>query len=204
MSARRFLATALVSCLGGLVGAAGFAAEPTAAKDPGLYLASPAKDGEAPLVKLRGAMANIKPKGIAKSMLTMGFSKPSVLAELSGDKAEVRATGGSPTFSFYLQQGKAGGMEDMMSVATGDGVPSQARNGAEFVLVRLHVKDGNREAEIGQQKGSHTKDTVACTSESLGGYHFRVVPKEPLGPGEYAFYWAQNGFGGMLWDFGVD
>ncbi len=108
MSARRFLAMALVSAPAFLFGTGGFAAEPTAAKDPGLYLASPAKEGEAALVKLRGAMANIKPKGIAKSMLTMGFSKPTVLAELSGDKAEVRATGGSPTFTFYLQQGKGG------------------------------------------------------------------------------------------------
>jgi len=211
MSARRFLATALV-LLPGLLGTGGFAADKTAAKDPakdaaqppGLYLASPAKEGEPALVKLRGAMATLKPKGIAKSMLTMGVSKPTMLVELSGDKAEVRATGGSPTFSFYLQPGKQGGMEDMMSMATGDALPSQARNGAEFVLVRLHVKDGNRQAEVGQGKGAHTKDMVACSSESLGGWQFRVTPKEPLPAGEYGFYWGQNGFGGTVWDFGVD
>ncbi len=202
MTARRFLATALVSCLGCLLGAAGFAADPTP-KDAGLYLAAPGKDGDAGLVKLRGAMANMKPKGIAKSMLTMGFSKPTMVAELSGDKAEVRATGGSPTFTIYLPP-SSGGMEDSMRVASGDAPPAQARNGAEFMLVRLHSKDGNREAEVGQQKGQHTKDTVACSSQSLGGSRFRVAPKDPLAAGEYAFYWGQNGFGGILWDFGVD
>ena len=202
MSAPRFLAMALVSCLGCLPGAAALAADATP-KDAGLYLSSPGKDGEAALVKLRGAMPSMKQKGIVKAMLLMGHSKPTMLAELSGDKSEVRATGGSPTFTIYLPP-SSGGMDDAMRMATGDAPPAQARNGAEFVLVRLHPKDGNRETEVGEQKGQHTKDTVPCSSESLGGSRFRVTPKEALAAGEYAFYWGQNGFGGILWDFGVD
>ncbi|HVO09128.1 MAG TPA: hypothetical protein VMX54_00120 [Vicinamibacteria bacterium] len=192
--------TAAALCL---LGAGGFAADATAAKDPGLYLSSPGKEGELALVKLHGAMASMKQKGIVKTMLLMGHAKPTLLAELAGEKAEVRTRGASPAFSFYLPPG-GGGMEDAMRMMTGDAPPSQARNGAEFVLVRLHVKEGNREAEVGQEKGSHTKDMVPCSSVSLGGSTFKVEPKDPLAPGEYAFYWGQHGFGGMLWDFGVD
>ena len=208
MRTRRLLATVLVSAVGcgGLVGAAALAAsEPTAIKDAGLYLASPSKDGSEPAtpVKLRGTMAQMHPKGIAKTMLLMGHSKPTLGLQLSGEKAEVRATTGSPAFSFYLPPSQGNGMDDMMRVMSGDAPPPQARSGAEFVLIRLHPKDGGREAEVGQQKGQHTKDTLQSSSESLGNSLYRVSPKEPLPPGEYAFYWGEQGFSGIVWDFGV-
>ena len=31
-----------------------------------------------------------------------------------------------------------------------------------------------------------------------------MTPKDPLSPGEYAFYYAAQGPGGQLFDFGVD
>ncbi len=196
----RLLAGA-AACLASVAALA--ATEPSAAKDPGLYLARPSPEGSPALVKLRGTMPEVKTKGIAKAMLLMGHSKPSMVAQLSGEKAEIRANTTSPAFSFNLTSG-GGGADDMMRMMTGDAPPSQARNGAEFVLVRLHVKDGSRAAEVGQQKGQRTKDTLPCSSESLGNSVFRVTPASPLTPGEYAFYWGEKGFGGMLWDFGVD
>jgi hypothetical protein len=94
-----------------------------------------------------------------------------------------------------------------MASMSGDLFPPQAHRADEFVLVRLQPKGDTREGHVGgHERGSKSvsKDAVPFTSEPLAPGEFRVTPKDPLGPGEYAFYYAAQGPGGQLFDFGVD
>jgi hypothetical protein len=180
-------------------------ADATASQGPGLYLARPAKDGHDALVKLRATMPQMKEKGLAKAMLTGGLSKPSMLATLDGAQSPLRVATASPSFYFDLTSANGGGgIEDAMRMIGGDGPPPNARNASEFVLVRFDTRGGNRELKVPTGPHARPKDSVGFAVERVGDWKFRVSPQAPLSPGEYAFYWGGNGFGGMLWDFGVD
>jgi len=182
------------------------AATPTTTPGAGLFLAQPSNGGPETLHRLRGAMAQLRPKGIVKSMLTGGLSKPSNIATIDGARAEIRSTA-SPAFYFNLNSGSGGGPTDLMQMVNGDMLPPSARSASEFVLVRLDSRDGRRETEIRQHRGVFEvdkKDMIDCSSERVGDWAYRVSPRTTLSPGEYAFYFGAHGFGGQFWDFGVD
>jgi hypothetical protein len=98
-------------------------------------------------------------------------------------------------------------MQDMMaSMNGGDGsIPSMAKGPQDFALVKLTVANEGREAQFGSPGASHAKDAVDFTVEKLVPGAFRVKPRHPLAPGEYAFYMRMgNAPMGQAWDFGVD
>jgi hypothetical protein len=181
-------------------------ADTAAPQAPGIYLAAQPPSGHETLARLRGTMPQMKEKGLVKSMLLGGLSKPKMIVALDGPRAQLRAKASSP--SFYFNLGSAGGGSfDPMAMMSGDLMPPAARNASEFVLVRLNLKDGNRETEVrqdGSKPSANGKDVMRLTVEGAGDAAFRVTPSAPLSPGEYAFYWGAHGFGGQLWDFGVD
>lgn len=196
----------LCSAAGLVVMGAALSAQGTTAHQPGIYVQEGAKE-----TRIAGTITmGAKPKGMVKSMLTGGLSKGSTVFELPGVSADVRAASGA-LFVVYLDPdaGKPARPDQMMDIskmqaaAAGDTMPP-AKNGSEFVLIPLAVEGDSRIADI--PNGNKNKNAVdfAATQVSVGVY--KLQPKSPLTPGEYAFYWhmpGTGGGGGQFWTFGV-
>ena len=119
-----------------------------------------------------------------------------------GSQASVRVEEPRPVFYFYFET-KAGGM--------GEG----PTNPSDFALVKLDKKKNQREVVVGRagltgiSSGVSSKDAVTFDSENVRAGVFKVVPKEDLKPGEYAFFFATSAqtmgiSGGKLFAFGID
>lgn len=182
---------------------------------PGIYLAVPGQNGAEELVRLVGARPHeVRTTGLGKMMLTQGLLKGSMVFELAGDTADLRTAALSPTFCFYFDTNpaQAGGdpMAMMSQMMGGDAMPMGAKTAADFSLIHLSLTNGNRQANMGKVGGtsSQPKDRVECTQERLAQGAYRLQPKSPLKPGEYAFVFTNSmgpGGGSMtMWDFGVD
>lgn len=180
---------------------------------PGIYLADPA-DGATPhLVRLVGSKPQeVKTKGLGKAMLTQGLLKPSTVWELGGPASDFRITQTTPTFYFYFQ-GKSPDTSDPMAMFSqmmdADTMPAAARTPGDFALVALTVTGDTRQSNMGKMgTGSRPKNTVDCTQNRLAQGAYTLSPKNPLKPGEYAFFFlsgAGPSMGGFAaWDFGVD
>jgi hypothetical protein len=177
----------------------------------GIYMASGSGADGASLVRLRGARADIKTKGLGMMMLTQGLAKGSFEADLPGPVADIRTSNGAATFYFYFDTKAA---EDPTSVdpmaalgmVTGDAMPMQAHSAGDFVLVQLKASGDRRSVNVGKMGSSGIpKNAVPVDIERLAEGAYRLRPKEPLKPGEYAFSFVSGtGPSGVLWDFGVD
>jgi hypothetical protein len=191
---------------------AGQAATPAPEHEPGIYM--DASGGGASLVKLRCNRAQeVKTKGIMKSMVSQGFIKPSFAAELTGGMADIRLPEGDLSFDFYFGKGSAPDpSKDLMAAMgnsmSGDVMPADATNADDFVLIQLSPKEHAREAALGEVTNSaKSKAAIDRTTERVAQGVYRLKPKSPLKPGEYAFYYATKMAGGpsmSLWDFGID
>ncbi len=181
---------------------------------PGIYVEMPGKSGDDAKVKLQGVMVtNISEKGAWKMALSQGFAKGAMVATIDGSSAAVRVPAGNIAFDFLLDPRPGGGnsaasMDEMMKAMSGEGMPATARSADDFQLLHLTPKAHTREVQIGTQgrggMSSKTKDAVPCVIEKVGEREFRVRPKDPLEPGEYAFSYSTQDRGSQLWDFGVD
>ena len=227
-ASRRLLTIAVVLSAGaGVLAQDGKASESAPAKQkPGIYVAVSGKSGGEALTKLSGSRPKeVKQSGMLKMVLTQGISKGSFRAELGGPISDVRVAS-APKFYFYFatadDKDKAKQSDDPMAAAMAmmnqggaDTLPADAKTAGDFTLVRFTLnKSNNREAEVGKMSAtgsSDSKDAVACTSERLAQGQYVLTPKEPLKPGEYAFYFSSNGGAGgggasttTMWDFGID
>ena len=178
------------------------------APSSGIFVEAGAGQAE---VRLPSTRFEIKTTGVGKSMATMGLSKPQMQGAFAGPKAYTRIASDA-TFRFQIDQKPAGASQnmspmDMMAMMNGGdgGIPPMAKGPQDFALVKLTVADENREASFGAAGASHPKDAVDVTVENLGPGAFRMKPRHPLEPGEYAFYVRMgNSPMGQAWDFGVD
>ena len=223
-ASRRLLTVAVV--LGACASVLAQASESTpAAQKPGIYIAAPGKGGAEALTKLSGSRPKeVKQSGMLKMVLTQGISKGSFRAELGGPISDVRVPS-AQKFYFYFasaaDKDKAKPSDDpmaaamaMMNQAGADTLPPDAKTAGDFTLVRFTLnKSNNREAEVGKMSAtgsSDSRDAITCTSERLAQGQYVLTPKEPLKPGEYAFYFSSNAGGGggaattTMWDFGID
>lgn len=183
-------------------------AQQQAAPSSGIFVDAGAGQAE---VRLPSTRFEIKTSGVGKSMATMGLAKPQMQGAFAGPKAYTRVPGDA-TFRFQIDQKPAStsqnmSPQDMMAMMnSGDGgIPPMAKGPQDFALVKLTVANENREAHFGPAGASHPKDAVDVTVENLGPGTFRVKPRHPLEPGEYAFYVRMgNAPMGQAWDFGVD
>ncbi len=97
-----------------------------------------------------------------------------------------------------------GSMMDLMNGGDGS-IPAMVKGPQDFALVKLTVANENREAHFGAAGASRPKDAVDVTVDNVGPRTFRLKPRHPLPPGEYAFYIRMgNSPAGPAWDFGVD
>ncbi|HTK30267.1 MAG TPA: hypothetical protein VL309_11975 [Vicinamibacterales bacterium] len=182
----------------------------------GIYL-SDDQAGHPRVVQLHATMmTDVKQKGMAKSMLTQGFSKMESYGVIAGGAATVRTSTDGVTFLFYFDEPSSAqptlNMENAMHMMSGDTMPAKARSAQEFVLLHLTPANDSRQAQIGTtgRRGSNasSKDAVSIVVGTVSERVFKVQAKERLAPGEYAFVWANGssgtGIGGQFWDFGVD
>jgi len=226
-ASRRLLIFAVVLGAGASVLAQdGKAADSAPAKQkPGIYVGVPGKGGADALTKLSGSRPKeVKSSGMLKMVLSQGIAKGSFRAELGGPISDVRVKS-APKFYFYFatadDKDKAKSSDDPMAAAMAmmnqggtDSLPADAKTAGDFTLVRFTLnKSNNREAEVGKMSAggsSESRDAVACTSERLAQGQYVLTPKEPLKPGEYAFYFSSTAGGGggaattTMWDFGID
>ncbi len=186
------------------VGGARAGAPETPKRDPGVYLATKNADGQEAVTRLRGGQAaDTQTHGIAKSMLTYGLSKPTMSIELPGTTADIH-TSGAPVFYLYLNapQKNPDASALFAQMMSGDMMPLSGRAG-DFTLVLTTVTENGRYIDLGKIGSNKPKGRVDIVLERLEQSVYRVKPKKPLAPGEYAFVFA-GGMGGTAWDFAVD
>jgi hypothetical protein len=223
-ASRRLLTIAVVLGAGAGVLAQGSESAPAKQK-PGIYVAAPGKGGADALTKLSGSRPKeVKQTGMLKMVLSQGIAKGSFRAELGGPISDVRVAGAAKFYFYFAtadDKDKAKSSDDPMAAAMAmmnqggtDSLPADAKTAGDFTLVRFTLnKSNNREAEVGKMSAtgsSESRDAIACTSERLAQGQYVLTPKEPLKPGEYAFYFSSNAGGGggaattTMWDFGID
>lgn len=207
MQGRRFSAWAVV------IGAATVATAPSARAagpdaprhDPGIYVAAQNAGGQEELTRLHsGHTQNMQTHGVGKSMLTQGITKPTMSIDLSGKSAEVR-TSTTPVFYFYVDtrppsSDPSAGFAQMMG---GDSMPMGVKDPNDFALVPTSVTEDGRHIDLGKMGSKKPKDAVDMVVERLEPGAFRLKPKKPLLPGEYAFVFA-GGMANQAWEVGVD
>ncbi len=213
---RHLIAAAIaVSCFG-----AAMLAQAPATRAPGIYVAPAGAPFDDSAVRLHGQTMTMKQGGTAKMMLLGGRGSSPMTGSVTGSAAKVRAQRDS-IFYFHIDP-EAGprandpssldfsNLNKMADYGRGDFVPETAKSAGEFVLVRMRLNKDGREAEVATASAGGTKtsykDAVTFDVEKLDAKNFKVVPKTPLEPGEYGFFYgdSRNGTSGQLWDFGVD
>lgn len=180
---------------------------------PGIYLS---KGADAPIKIKYTIVSDVRQKGLGKALLTQGFSKPTMEAHIPGDKADLRIASGDVSFFAYLdpnadarRQQKmqqmspsemmAGGMGGMGG--DGNDMPGAVKTDKDLVLVHLRIDGGERICSV--KAGGGAIDGVGLTSEKLATNEYKLTPKAPLEPGEYALIPIKNGGMGQYWMFGV-
>ena len=140
--------------------------------------------------------------------LTGGISKAKLKAVITSSEASIRISDPNVEFYFVFEHTTA----NLGGSGQGWGALTSPN---EFTLLRLDKKDNRREVTtaavgaFGAQSGNDDKAVVPFTFTRLKPGVYRVVPKAPLPPGEYAFFPATMGGqgtagAGRLFDFGVD
>jgi hypothetical protein len=177
-------------------------------EEPGIHLrAEDAPD----LILEPNSYDGSKTSNLLGSALSGGLSKAKMKAVIGGAEAAYRTTDQNVEFYFVFEKSSAtlGGANNSWYAALTS--PNQ------FKLLRLDKKSSNREvttASVGAfsaQSGTDEKAVVRFTFVRLKAGVYRVIPKEPLPPGEYAFFPAAMGGQGtagagmsQIFDFGVD
>jgi hypothetical protein len=144
--------------------------------------------------------------GVAKSIVTQGFSKPTMSVRHPGASAELVIMDASPAFFFrFYDQALAMKMAQENPMAylgamqgAGGGMPLMGKDAKEYTLAKL-VVDGD--ARVASSKGMETFKLVVQKKNAL---EFEVHVVAPLEPGEYAFFWSAGGAApNQIWAFSL-
>ena len=117
--------------------------------------------------------------------------------------AQSKAPSLSPTFYFYFET------DDRNVGDFGTSATAAAQSPAEFSLVRLSEKKGQRELVVGKMNGFggnvgiNPKDAVQFNVEELRDGVFAVTPMASLEPGEFAFVLRAGSDAYRIYDFTV-
>jgi len=180
---------------------------------PGLYMLD-AKGTSGKMTRVNPTVSNqAKTGGIFGYALTAGIASVSIKAAIPGDSAKVQTSNPMPVFFAFFDESIPRDLQ-IGNSQWASGVGTTTSSPSEVTLVRFMEKKGRREARVGSMNiaGSKTgvmdKDQIAFDSEMLAPGVFKVVPKQPLEPGEYGFIQALNGGGSngamtaRVFDFG--
>ena len=146
------------------------------------------------------------------SGLTYGIKKSKFKAKVRGRSANIKTADTQPVFYFVFNpeyKNSGATMAGNMWL----GLPATSPN--EFIMVEMSVEEASRQAVLGEygvwtgmKTGARDKDVREYSFEKIRPGVYKVMPKTPLTPGEYCFYYAGNvtGFGfagGKIFDFGI-
>ncbi|HXH48545.1 MAG TPA: hypothetical protein VNM47_04155 [Terriglobia bacterium] len=169
---------------------------------PGIYLLEQGSAGRQMITLEPTASSGEKTGGMFKMAMSYGLAKANYKMAIPGHQATIRVQEPRPTFYFYF--------------ATAAGAMGQGpTNPSDFSLVKLDQKKDRREVIVGRagitgiSSGVSSKDAAAFDAESVRPGVYKVVPKDDLKPGEYAFFFATSAqtmglTGGKLFAFGID
>ena len=180
--------------------------DPNSPHDPGIYLLTVPRPGEARKMILidRAGSGHEKTAGVLAHAFSYGIAKAKLKAELPGARATVRASVPKPEFYMYFPPTGNLGAADTISSPT------------QFTLLSLERKKDHRETAVEKigfasaSMGTDEKRTFKLQSEKVRSYVYHVTTQSDLKPGEYAFVAATNMAGTasqssvVLYDFGVD
>ena len=165
--------------------------DPLAAHDSGIYLLTKDRDGKRQMIVLeRAAYQGAKTGGMLQSAMTYGIMKAKTKAVIPGPHAGIRVSEPSPVFYFYFDDKQAGLGKTYFGVGN-------LSNPNQFSLLKLEVKQSNRETIVGQfsalgsSSGSDSHSMVPFKSERIRAGLYRVVV-DGLKAGEYCFLASSN------------
>lgn len=149
-----------------------------------------------------------KTSGAFSSAITGGLAKARLKAVITSREASIQTSDANVEFYFVFERSKAN-----LGTA-GQDWSASLTSPNQFVLLRLEQKDKSREVTtgsvnaFGSQSGTDDKASVPFTLSRLRPGVYRVIPREPLAPGQYGFFPASGGGQGTagsarLFDFGV-
>lgn len=159
-----------------------------------------------------------KTGGIFGYALTMGIASMSVKATIPGASAKVRSASKQPVFYMFFDESVPRNLAVGSASVWITGAGSVTSSPAELSLVRFMEKKAAREARVGSmniagaKQGVMDKDRIAFEAEQVKPGVFKVMPSQPLEPGEYGFIQALtggnvSGGGGAMtarvYDFGI-
>jgi len=168
--------------------------------DSGIYMFS---QGKMVLLDRTSYQAQ-KVTGALAAVFTFGLAPVKVKAEIPGVRAEIQTADANPLFYFYFDDKPAGlGKSGIIRLS----------NPNQFVLVKLHVGNENREiaagaiAIYGTSMGTDLKSRIKFKSERLNPGLYKITLEQPLKPGEYCFLASSTNTGAAMptdiYDFGV-
>jgi hypothetical protein len=195
------------------------AQDESASRDPGIYMATAGQTPPQYAMVHVHSVSDTHQTGAAKTTMTMGLTGMNMSVDVGGAKAPLRAASGDVVFLIQLntppKPGKGGNQPppDISTVMAQAGrdreMPMGLKSPDSFSLLRASIDGETRHFDLGSQGGKKIlggsrkpKDAVDVSVDKLGPDLFRVKPKSPLGPGEYAFAITQAA--AQVWDFGVD
>jgi hypothetical protein len=180
--------------------AAGDPNDPLSPHDSGIYLFSEGKMTELD----RAASQAQKVTGVLATTFTFGLAPVKFKAEIPGVHAEIQTPDANPVFYFYFDDKPAGlGKSRIITLSS----PYQ------FVLLKLHVANENREltagstAFYGSSVGTDLKSRIQFKSERIRPGLYKITLEQPLKPGEYCFLASAGNAGAAMptdiYDFGI-
>jgi hypothetical protein len=178
---------------------------------PGIYMSqSESQRPEDAAILEPTVITRVRSRGGWGTALSGGLAKTAIVAEVRGSRATLRTRARSPVFYFRF-----GGQTEAFNSSPFVGWLASASSPNEFVLIQMYEERDRRELIIGKANayssstGVESENTVPVRIDRLGPGLYKVVPTEPLGVGEFCWFYAAGagtlqGGVGKLFDFGVD
>lgn len=161
--------------------------DPAGDHDLGIYLFSDIAAPGTKLTRLAGTMYSRANSGNKLTTdITAGLTKMKVKATLNGAHADARTNDPHPVFFIYFDETATTPNADATSF-------SANTNPNNFTIVKFDVKDGRREAVIGERAAGHNSvgtehnETSEFTFTKIRPGLYRVELVQALVPGEFAF-----------------
>jgi hypothetical protein len=182
--------------------------DPNANHDPGIYMYAKVKDGLQMVMLEPNVYSQGKSGGVFKSAMTYGVAKIKWKAVVQGAHSNIKVNDSNLIFYFYFEESSPG-----LSHASFGGTTTPN----EFTLLKFDEKKDSRETVVmkanafGASTGTDEKANTGFSATKLRPGVYKVVPNDPLKPGEYCFlsslgigpYGAGSAGASRLFDFSV-
>lgn len=153
-------------------------------------------DAEGKEVRIMPTVFSGTKTSTAAAAFSGGLANANVKSTLNGAQSQNKITPGQQEFFFYFNANAQSNFNDVGGIS--DWWFKQASSPTEFALVALEsnprknersVKTGKVNAIGGMNVGINSRDIIQVTVEKVGNTSYKVVPKDPLEPGEYCFFY---------------